>query len=185
MSDVGFAIHVTTGETRAIASVDRWLMGNRLCVARVNDPYAAVVQLLSDSREPAVVLVGADWLAASEYCLLAMIQQRHPNALIAVYGEGVDQIEVDGLLRLRDEKQLTEFLACPFAAIPHRATVREESDRRTAPPAVVEPGAIWPRRATTEASRSVDGAAEFETHTATLTPAEVATLLGEQKSPES
>ncbi|MBL8879491.1 MAG: hypothetical protein JNG88_10265 [Phycisphaerales bacterium] len=188
MSDAGFVIHVATGETRAAASVDRWLIGNHVAVVRAEDPYAAVVSLCRETREPAMVVVGTDWLAISEHCLLSLIREKYPNALVAVYGGGIDEIAPNvaaRLLRLGDGGALEEFLSRSFDEVCrhnlHEASVAMPG---SAAPDDVEDGDRWSGRAVADLAQ-FEKLLESVAESSTLTPAEVATLLGEQKSPAS
>ncbi len=91
MTLVRQALHIRTGQRATVEALDAWLADHAVAVVPVADVYAACVHLLQRyDQVPELVLLGADWLSASELGILRYVRETWPRAAIIVYGAARD-----------------------------------------------------------------------------------------------
>lgn len=113
--EVRSAIHIRTGQCAVVEMLDAWLARHKVDVTALADVYEACVHLVTSYEHiPDLALIGADWLAADEFSIVAYIRQTWPRTGVVVYGGTRETPLVDVLpmmLTCRTEAALQELLA--------------------------------------------------------------------------
>jgi hypothetical protein len=95
-------IHIRTGQGAQSEAVDAWLSRHDVEVAGFADVYAACAYLLKHCDcVPDLVLVGADWLSASEFDIVRYARETWPHVGIVVYGGAQDAPSFEHWPRVR------------------------------------------------------------------------------------